>query len=151
MQMFQDANLLQPIRSTTQIWVVTCHLHLLLRHHFMRKPVATLPNFGCFLRLLELQCSWHPSRIWYPTSKCARVAAAAITVEGDSFKLRWQYYLFYRWQHLGTRLLECGMLIVINAWLCSKAIAAVWNLWTSEKMKYVSTMDWCQCFFYVGG
>ena len=45
-----------PIRSTTQIWVVTRHqygfLHSFLRRHLARKPPVASPNVGYFLRLL---------------------------------------------------------------------------------------------------
>ena len=49
-------NLLQPIRSTTQIWVVTRHqygefLCSFLRRHFMGKSVVTSQSVVCFLRL----------------------------------------------------------------------------------------------------
>ena len=48
-------NLLQPIRSTTQIWVVTRHQYgscaLVSRRYFAGKPVVTSRNVGCFLRL----------------------------------------------------------------------------------------------------
>ena len=37
-------NFIQPIRSTTQIWLVT-------RRHLAGKPVVSSPNVGCFLRL----------------------------------------------------------------------------------------------------
>ena len=49
-------NLIQPIRSTTQIWVVTRHqygfLRSFLRHHLAGKLAAASPNSGCFLRIL---------------------------------------------------------------------------------------------------
>ena len=45
----------QPIRSTTNIWVVHVismeFLRLLLRRCFVRDQVTTLQNVGCFLRL----------------------------------------------------------------------------------------------------
>ena len=48
-------NSIQPIRSTTQIWVVTSHQYgisaLFLRRHLAGKPVVASPNVGCFLRL----------------------------------------------------------------------------------------------------
>ena len=48
-------NLIQPIRSTTQIWVVCIigmeFLRLFLRCHLVGKPVVALPNVGYFLRL----------------------------------------------------------------------------------------------------
>ena len=48
-------NLIQPTRSTTQIWVVRVigmeFLCLFLRRHFVGKPVVALPNAGYFLRL----------------------------------------------------------------------------------------------------
>ena len=48
-------NSIQPIRSTTQIWVVTSHQYgisaLFLRRHLAGKPVVASPNDGCFLRL----------------------------------------------------------------------------------------------------
>ena len=53
---FYMANLLQPIRGTIKIWVVTHHqqrnFYAFLRHHFAGKPaVMTSWNVGCFLRL----------------------------------------------------------------------------------------------------
>ena len=49
-------NLLQPIRSTPQIWVVTRHQYGIsgpfLRRHFARKPEVGSLNVGCFLRLI---------------------------------------------------------------------------------------------------
>ena len=51
-------NLLQPITSTTQIWVVTHHqygisaLVLILRRHFAGKPLVASRNVVCFLRLI---------------------------------------------------------------------------------------------------
>ena len=48
-------NSIQPIRSTTQIWVVTSHQYgipaLFLRCHLPGKPVVASPNVCCFLRL----------------------------------------------------------------------------------------------------
>ena len=48
-------NLLQPIRSITQIWVVTRHQYgisaLVSQTSFRGKPVVASPNVGCFLRL----------------------------------------------------------------------------------------------------
>ena len=45
----------RPIKSTTQIWVVTRHriefLHSFFRYHLVGKPVVVSPNVGCFLRL----------------------------------------------------------------------------------------------------
>ena len=45
----------QPIRSTTQIYVVSVHqygiLRSFLRRHFAGKPVMAWRNVGCFLRL----------------------------------------------------------------------------------------------------
>ena len=48
-------NLVQPIRSTTQIWVVTRieFLRSFFRRHLARKPVVAPPNVGCFLRLVK--------------------------------------------------------------------------------------------------
>ena len=47
----------RPIRSTTQIWVVTCHQYgisaLVSETSFGGKLVVASPNVGCFLRLLE--------------------------------------------------------------------------------------------------
>ena len=42
-------NLIQPIRSTTQI--IMKFLCSFLRHHLAGKPVVALPNVTCFLRL----------------------------------------------------------------------------------------------------
>ena len=48
----REGNLLQPIRSTTQIWVVTRNQYGILRSflgpHFVWKPVAALRNVGLF-------------------------------------------------------------------------------------------------------
>ena len=49
-------NLIQPIRGTTQILVVTRHqmmqfLPSFLRRHLAGKPVVESPNVDCFLRL----------------------------------------------------------------------------------------------------
>ena len=48
-------NSIQPIRSITQIWVVTSYQYgisaLFLRRHLPGKPVVASPNVGCFLRL----------------------------------------------------------------------------------------------------
>ena len=48
-------NLIQPIRSTTQIWVVTRHQYgisaLLSQTSFGGEPVVASPNYGSFLRL----------------------------------------------------------------------------------------------------
>ena len=52
-------NLIQPIRSTTQIWVVTHHQYgisvLVFKHHLGRKLLVALPNVCCFLRLWSHQ------------------------------------------------------------------------------------------------
>ena len=52
----ENSLMAQPIRSTTEIWVVHIvsmeFLHSLLRRHFARAQVATSQNVGCFLRLL---------------------------------------------------------------------------------------------------
>ena len=52
-------NLIQPIRSTTQIWVVCIismeFLCLFLRCHLVGKPVVVLPNVSCFLRLTKFE------------------------------------------------------------------------------------------------
>ena len=49
-------NLLQPIRNTTQIWVVTRHQYgisaLVSKTSFTEKPVVASPNISCFLRLV---------------------------------------------------------------------------------------------------
>ena len=49
-------DLIQPIRSTTQIWIVTRHqygfLRSFLRRHLAGKLVAASPNIVCFLRIL---------------------------------------------------------------------------------------------------
>ena len=49
-------NLLSPMRSSTQIWVVTHHQYMeflrsFLRRHFVGKPVVASQNVSCFLRL----------------------------------------------------------------------------------------------------
>ena len=48
-------NLIQPIRSTTQIWIVTRieFLRSFFRRHLAGKPVVASPNGGCFLRLVK--------------------------------------------------------------------------------------------------
>ena len=50
-------NLLQPIRSNTKIWVVTCHQYgisvLVFRCQFVGKSVVALQNFGYFPGLSE--------------------------------------------------------------------------------------------------
>ena len=51
-------NLIQPIRSTTQIWVVTCHQYristLVSQTSFGGETAGVAsPNVGCFLRLLK--------------------------------------------------------------------------------------------------
>ena len=50
-------NLPQPIRSNTEIWVVTCHQYgisvLVFRCQFVGKSVVALQNFGCFPGLSE--------------------------------------------------------------------------------------------------
>ena len=47
-------NLIQPIRSTTQIWIVTRHpgIAALVFQTSLEGKVA-FPNVGCFLRLLD--------------------------------------------------------------------------------------------------
>ena len=49
----------RPIRSTTQIWVVMCHLYgisvLVSQQHLARKPVVVSPNVCFFLRLKPKQ------------------------------------------------------------------------------------------------
>ena len=51
-------HLLHLIRSTTQIWVVMCQQYgissLVLRRHFVGKPVVASWNVTCFLRLGNL-------------------------------------------------------------------------------------------------
>ena len=51
----QISHATRPIRSTTQIWVVTRHQYgisaLVSQTSFGRKPVVASPNVGCFLRL----------------------------------------------------------------------------------------------------
>ena len=48
-------NLLQPIRSTTQTWLVTHHQYgfsaLVSQIHFARKPVGSSRNVACFVKL----------------------------------------------------------------------------------------------------
>ena len=56
-------NLIQPIRSTTQIWVVTRHqygiLHSFLRRHFAGKPVVAsqMSAFSLATVLLSNYCA----------------------------------------------------------------------------------------------
>ena len=51
----QISHAARPMRSTTQIWVVTRYsmefVSSFLRRHLAGKPVVALPNVGCFLRL----------------------------------------------------------------------------------------------------
>ena len=51
-------NLIQAIRSTTQIWIVIIiimeFLRSFLRRHLARKPVIASPSVGCFLRLFYI-------------------------------------------------------------------------------------------------
>ena len=51
----QNSHAARPIRSTTQIWVVTRRQNgisaLVSQMSFGRKPVVASPNVGCFLRL----------------------------------------------------------------------------------------------------
>ena len=53
-----ERNLLQPIRSTTQVWVVTRHqygiLGLLLGRHFAGTPEEESWKAGCFVRCANL-------------------------------------------------------------------------------------------------
>ena len=55
----QISHVAWPMRSTTQIWVVTCHQYGIcgsfLRCHLAGKPVVASPNVGCFVRLFSLQ------------------------------------------------------------------------------------------------
>ena len=44
-------NLLQPIRNTTQIWVMKRHLHSCLRRNFVGKPMVAPRIVSYFLRL----------------------------------------------------------------------------------------------------
>jgi len=48
-------NWIRPIRSTTQIWVMSVismeFLRLFLRRHWAGKPLIASPNVGCFLKL----------------------------------------------------------------------------------------------------
>ena len=50
-------NLPKPIRSTTEIWLVTGHQYgisvFVFRCQFVEKPVVALQNFGCFPGLSE--------------------------------------------------------------------------------------------------
>ena len=54
-----EGNLLQSIRSTTPIWVVTCHQYgiswLVLRRSFCGNPMVATQNVSCFLRLAFLK------------------------------------------------------------------------------------------------
>ena len=52
----REANLLQPIRSTTQIWLVTRHQYGISapRRHFEGKSVVASWIVGCFLRIYYL-------------------------------------------------------------------------------------------------
>ena len=51
-----EGNLLQPIRNTTHIWVVTRHQYGISapvsKTSFTEKPVVASPNVSCFLRLV---------------------------------------------------------------------------------------------------
>ena len=61
----QISHAARPVRSTTQIWVVTRHQYgisvLVSQTSFGGKlPVVASPNVGCFLRLVIWQWSEHP-------------------------------------------------------------------------------------------
>ena len=57
----QISHTAQPIRSTTQTWVVTRHQYglstLVSQTHLTGKPVVASPNVGCFLRL-DFRPNW---------------------------------------------------------------------------------------------
>ena len=57
----QISHAARPIRSTTQIWVVTRDQYGLSMHvsqtHLTGKPVVASPNVGCFLRL-DFRPNW---------------------------------------------------------------------------------------------
>ena len=42
--LYRMGNLIQPIKTTTQIWLVMRHLRSFLRCHLAGKPVAVSPN-----------------------------------------------------------------------------------------------------------
>ena len=73
-------NLIQPIRSTTQIWVLTRHSSVwnfcacfsgFIGFHLERKAVVASPNVGWFLGL-HVRSPWHSwivnSTLWIPDS-----------------------------------------------------------------------------------
>ena len=47
----------------------------------------------------------------------------------------------HRWLPPVIRPSECGMSIVMNVWLFLKDTVVVWNLWTSERMTSVSSVQ----------
>ena len=61
----QISHVAQPIRGTTQIWIVVNHqygiLHSFLRCHFAGKPIVVQQNVSCFLRLVTWECLSHSS------------------------------------------------------------------------------------------
>ena len=64
----QISHAAQPIKSNTQIWVVTRHQYgisaLVSQTSLAGKPVVASPNFGCFLRLVQLE--------WWPSASCLK-------------------------------------------------------------------------------
>ena len=50
-----EGNLLQPIKTTILIWVVSRH-RLFLRRHYTRKPVVATQNIDCFLGPAKRHC-----------------------------------------------------------------------------------------------
>ena len=64
----QISHTARPIRSNTQIWVVTRHQYgisaLILRSHLAGKAVEALPNVGCFFRPTQNNISDYKMPRW---------------------------------------------------------------------------------------
>ena len=64
----------EPIRSTTQNWVVTRHQYgisaLVCQSSFRGKPVIASQNFGCFLRLVEKRRACLRTLVRYCSRQC---------------------------------------------------------------------------------
>ena len=88
---YREGNSLQPIKSTTQVWLLantnTEYLRSFLRRHFAWKPVVESPNVGCFLRLP----TWERPEI--TASKCWKLN----TKETEVTIVRAYTYLYLSW------------------------------------------------------
>ena len=84
-------NLIQPIRSTTQIWVVMRHQYgisvLVSQTSFGRKPVVASPNVGCFLRLVWIlaQKVFWPFEKWAPGLKHLCIGVLGGVINAGSY------------------------------------------------------------------